>query len=76
MVDRKLTYEIKRETLSKIFFELEKSITNNNITTSKSDNDIQKDDKIILKKVTFDKKNPYISNIKKIKRINETNQKN
>ena len=76
MVERKLTYEIKRETLSKIFFELEKSITNNNITTSKSDNDIKNDDKIILKKVTFDKKNPYISNIKKIKRINETNQKN
>jgi hypothetical protein len=76
MVERKLTYEIKRETLSKIFFELEKSITNNNITTSKSDDDIKNDDKIILKKVTFDKKNPYISNIKKIKRINETNQKN
>ena len=73
MVERKLTYEIKRETLSKIFFELEKSITNNNITTSKSDNNIQNDDKIILKKVTFDKKNPYI---KQIKRINETNQKN
>lgn len=76
MVERKLTYEIKRETLSKIFFELEKSITNNNITTSKSVNDIKNDDKIMLKKVTFDKKNPYISNIKKIKRINETNQKN
>jgi hypothetical protein len=75
MVERKLTYEIKRETLSKIFFELEKSITNNNITTSKSDDDIKNDDKIILKKVTFDKKNPYILNVKKIKRINETIQK-
>ena len=75
MVDRKLTFEIKKETLSKIFIQLEKSITNKNITTSKSVNDIKNDDKIILKKVTFDKKNPYISNIKKIKRINETIQK-
>ena len=75
MVDRKHTFEMKRETLSKIFIELEKSITNNNITTSKSDDDIKNDDKIILKKVTFDKKNPYISNIKRIKRINENNKK-
>ena len=60
---------------SKIFIELEKSITNNNITTSKSVNDIKNDDKIILKKITFDKKNPYISNIKRIKRINENNKK-
>jgi hypothetical protein len=75
MVDRKHTFEMKRETLSKIFIELEKSITNNNITTSKSVNDIKNDDKIILKKITFDKKNPYISNIKRIKRINENNKK-
>jgi hypothetical protein len=75
MVDRKHTFEIKKETLSKIFIELEKSITNNNITTSKSVNDIKNDDKIILKKITFDKKNPYISNIKRIKRINENNKK-
>ena len=75
MVDRKHTFEIKKETLSKIFIELEKSITNNNITTSKSVNDIKNDDKIMLKKVTFDKKNPYISNIKRIKRINENNKK-
>ena len=75
MVDRKHTFEIKKETLSKIFIEIEKSITNNNITTSKSVNDIKNDDKIILKKITFDKKNPYISNIKRIKRINENNKK-
>ena len=75
MVDRKLTFEIKKETLSKIFIQLEKSITNKNITTSKSLNDIKNDDKIMLKKVTFDKKNPYILNVKKIKRINETIQK-
>ena len=75
MVDRKHTFEIKKETLSKIFIELEKSITNNNITTSKSVDDIKNDDKIILKKITFDKKNPYISNIKRIKRINENNKK-
>ena len=50
MVDRKHTFEIKKETLSKIFIKLEKSITNNNITTSKSVNDIKNDDKIILKK--------------------------
>ena len=75
MVDRKHTFEIKKETLSKIFIKLEKSITNNNITTSKSVNDIKNDDKIILKKITFDKKNPYISNIKRIKRINENNKK-
>ena len=75
MVDRKHTFEMKRETLSKIFIKLEKSITNNNITTSKSVNDIKNDDKIILKKITFDKKNPYISNIKRIKRINENNKK-
>ena len=75
MVDRKHTFEIKKETLSKIFIQLEKSITNKNITTSKSVNDIKNDDKIMLKKVTFDKKNPYISNIKRIKRINETIQK-
>ncbi len=75
MVDRKLTFEIKKETLSKIFIQLEKSITNKNITTSKSVNDIKNDDKIMLKKVTFDKKNPYILNVKKIKRINETIQK-
>lgn len=53
MVDRKHTFEIKKETLSKIFIELEKSITNNNITTSKSVNDIKNDDKIILKKNNF-----------------------
>ena len=75
MVDRKLTFEIKKETLSKIFIQLEKSITNKNITTSKSVNDIKNDDKIMLKKVTFDKKNPYILNVKKIKRINEKIQK-
>ena len=75
MVDRKLTFEIKKETLSKIFIQLEKSITNKNITTSKSVNDIKNDNKIMLKKVTFDKKNPYILNVKKIKRINETIQK-
>ena len=75
MVDRKLTFEIKKETLSKIFIQLEKSITNKNIATSKSVNDIKNDNKIMLKKVTFDKKNPYISNIKRIKRINETIQK-
>ena len=75
MVDRKLTFEIKKETLSKIFIQLEKSITNKNITTSKSLNDIKNDDKIMLKKVTLDKKNPYILNVKKIKRINETIQK-
>ena len=75
MVDRKHTFEIKKETLSKIFIELEKSVTNNNITTSKSVKEIKNDDKIILKKITFDKKNPYISNIKRIKRINENNKK-
>ena len=75
MVDRKHTFEMKRETLSKIFIELEKSITNNNITTSKSVNDIKNDDKIILKKITLNKKDPYISNIKRIKRINENKKK-
>ena len=75
MVERKLTYEIEKETLSKIFLQIEESLTNKKLSSSRNVNNLT-DDKIVLKKVNFNQKNPFLSNVKKLIRQNGSKNKN
>ena len=76
MEDRKITVEIDRDILTKIFTQIEESITNKNSSTNININNKENGDKIKLKKVIFNNKNPFLSKIKKIKKESFNNKKN
>ena len=76
MEDRKVTVEIDRDILTQIFTQIEESISNKNYSPNININNKEKGDKIKLKKVTFNSKNPFLSKIKKIRKESFNNKKN
>ena len=74
MSNRKISYEIGGEIITKIFSQIEDSL---NIESTSSNNNIIKDkeiqDKIKLTEVNFNCKNPYLSKVKKIRKGSLTN---
>ena len=61
MEDRKITVEIDRDILTKIFNQIEESITNKNSATNININNNWKGDKIILINFTFNNNNSFLS---------------
>ncbi len=59
-------FEIDKETLYKVFIQIEEFMTNQTDSSNFTINDNNKGEKIKLKKITFNNKNPYLEKIKKI----------
>lgn len=76
MEDRKVTVEIDRDILTQIFTQIEDSISNKNSSQNININNKENGEKIKLKKVTFNNKNPFLSKIKKIRKESFHNKKN
>ena len=76
MEDRKVTVEIDRDILTQIFSQIEDSISNKNSSQNININNKENGEKIKLKKVTFNNKNPFLSKIKKIRKESFHNKKN
>jgi hypothetical protein len=62
-------FEIDKETLYKVFIQIEEFMTNQTDSSNFTINDNNKGEKIKLKKITFNNKNPYLEKVKKIKNI-------
>ena len=62
-------FEIDNETLYKVFIQIEEFMTNQTDSSNFTINDNNKGEKIKLKKITFNNKNPYLEKVKKIKNI-------
>ncbi len=60
-------YEIDKETLTKIFIQIE-SFINQTSSSNITINDDGNGEKIKLKKITFNNKNPYLSKVKKLRK--------
>ena len=61
-------FEIDNETLYKVFIQIEEFMTNQT-DSSFTINNNNKGEKIKLKKIAFNNKNPYLEKVKKIKNI-------
>ena len=68
-------YEIDKETLTKIFIQIEESIINQTSSSDITINDDGNGEKIKLKKITFNNKNPYLSKVKKLRKSSISSKK-
>lgn len=68
MSERKFSYEISGETLTKIFFHIEESLSNKKVFPSINIKDTLTKDRIKLTRVNLNVKNPFLSKIKKIRK--------
>ncbi len=67
-------YEIDKETLTKIFIQIE-SFINQTSSSNITINDDGNGEKIKLKKITFNNKNPYLSKVKKLRKSSVSSKK-
>ena len=68
-------YEIDKETLTKIFIQIEESIINQTSSSDITINDDGNKKKIKLKKISFNNKNPYLSKVKKLRKSSISSKK-
>ena len=68
MSERKFSYEISGETLTKIFLNIEESLSNKTVFPSINIKDTLTKDRIKLTRVNLNVKNPFLSKIKKIRK--------
>jgi hypothetical protein len=68
MSERKFSYEISGETLTKIFLNIEESLSNKTVFPSINIKDTLTKDRIKLTRVNLNMKNPFLSKIKKIRK--------
>ena len=68
-------YEIDKETLTKIFIQIEESIINQTSSSDITINDDGNGEKINLKKISFNNKNPYLSKVKKLRKSSISSKK-
>ena len=68
-------YEIDKATLTKIFIQIEESIINQTSSSDITINDDGNGEKIQLKKISFNNKNPYLSKVKKLRKSSISSKK-
>ena len=68
-------YEIDKETLTKIFIQIEESFINQTSSSNITINDDGNGEKIKLKKIAFNNKNPYLSKVKKLRKSSVSSKK-